>query len=249
SWWRTRSATSATASAGAAGWRRPRGSCAARASCTSGRAASGSWGAAAGTWWARSWPPAGRAAPWPCSGRWWSARATRGSRGRTRLTAGASGAPVRARWAAGRARDAVAAREPVVERARHSWLTRPQALALLAGCLGRLGRPGEAIAAAREAHELLGRLGGVEAGEVMVRLSCAEALWASGAHPAARQAIEEARDHLLGEASHLPREDWRACFLSRVWENARILELADAYQERRDGGLTRRPRPEAAARP
>jgi tetratricopeptide (TPR) repeat protein len=104
--------------------------------------------------------------------------------------------------------------------------SRPGLLAELASVLLRQGRAGEASIAAREAHDLLDALGGVEEGESAVRLMLAETLHAIGDEPRAREAIERARDRLLERAARITDPTWRTSFLQNLPENARTLALA-----------------------
>ncbi len=115
-----------------------------------------------------------------------------------------------------------------VEAAARVPATRAYALAALARVLLR-ERPSEARAAAKEAMDTLGSLGGVEDGEALVRLVYAQALRATGDAAGARGAIEAARARLLGRATKIQDAAFRASFLERVPENARTLALADAW--------------------
>ena len=83
-----------------------------------------------------------------------------------------------------------------------------------------------ALAAAREAMDILTSLRGLEEGESLVRLVYAEALDAAGEHAAARDAIAEARARLLARADKVTEPSLRASFLERVPENARTMERA-----------------------
>ena len=102
---------------------------------------------------------------------------------------------------------------------------RSAALAVLARALIGLGRVDEALTAAREAHQILESLGGIEEGEAMVRLVHAEALHASGDQAAFAVAILRARERLVARAAQLSDVAWRARFLEGVPANARTLEL------------------------
>jgi 2-methylisocitrate lyase-like PEP mutase family enzyme len=62
-----------------------------------------------------------------------------------------------------------------------------------------------------------------------VRLAHAEALHATGAHGAARDAIARARAYLLAVADKIADPGYRASFLEQVPENARTLALASAW--------------------
>jgi eukaryotic-like serine/threonine-protein kinase len=85
-----------------------------------------------------------------------------------------------------------------------------------------------ALAAAREAHGALERLGEIEEGESTVRLTHAEALAAAGEHAAAHAALLVARERLLARAARVADLGWRLRFLHEVPANARILALAAA---------------------
>ncbi len=102
---------------------------------------------------------------------------------------------------------------------------RSAALAVLARTLIGLGRIDEALSTAREAHQILESLGGIEEGESLVRLVHAEALEASGDQAAFAEAIQRARERLLARAAKISDIDWRARFLEGVPDNARTLEL------------------------
>jgi hypothetical protein len=62
-----------------------------------------------------------------------------------------------------------------------------------------------------------------------VRLAHAEALHATGAHAAAREAIAGARDRLRAIAGKIDDPAYRRSFLEDVPENARTFELARAW--------------------
>ncbi|WP_394844178.1 protein kinase [Pendulispora brunnea] len=96
---------------------------------------------------------------------------------------------------------------------------------ILAGILLARGRPRDALLCAREGMHLLASLGGVEVGEIRLRLVHAEALRATGERDAAREAILRARARLLALAGKLTDGALRASFLDRVPENARLLRM------------------------
>jgi hypothetical protein len=87
--------------------------------------------------------------------------------------------------------------------------------------------------AAREAHTALERMGEIEKGESVVRLTYAEALAAAGEQVEARAALVVARERLLARAERVADLDWRQRFLHEVPVNARILALAAAAAARR----------------
>ncbi|WP_437907047.1 protein kinase [Sorangium sp. So ce327] len=101
--------------------------------------------------------------------------------------------------------------------------------ATLAQTLLRAGRAVEALAAAREAIELVERLGGLDEDEALVRLAWAETLHACGDVDAARAALVAARDQLHAEADAIESADLRRSFLEAVPEHARILALAEVW--------------------
>ena len=104
----------------------------------------------------------------------------------------------------------------------------PQVAALGALARARLGGGDLAggLAAAREAHAALERLGEIEEGESIVRLTYAEALAAAGEHEQAHAALAAARQRLLARADRVADLGWRHRFLHEVPVNARILALA-----------------------
>jgi hypothetical protein len=107
---------------------------------------------------------------------------------------------------------------------------RPGALGTLAMLRLAGGRAADALAAAEEAAAACAAMGGcgIYRG-VFVRLARAEALHATGALEAAREAIADARARLLATADKIPDPGFRASFLEAVPENARTLELARAW--------------------
>jgi tetratricopeptide (TPR) repeat protein len=103
---------------------------------------------------------------------------------------------------------------------------RAQALAILAQVRLAANTPPTALAAAREAMDLLESQGGMEEGESTVRLVYAEALHATGDVGGARAAIAAARERLLERAAKISDPERRQGFLERVPDNARTLGLA-----------------------
>jgi tetratricopeptide (TPR) repeat protein len=103
---------------------------------------------------------------------------------------------------------------------------RAYALAVLAQVLLARGDSGAALPVAREAHALLDSLGSMEEGEVLVRLSLAEALRACGDEPGTRRVLVAAHAKLTARAEKILDAGYRASFLQRVPENARVLALA-----------------------
>ncbi|MEJ7732647.1 MAG: AAA family ATPase [Polyangiaceae bacterium] len=107
---------------------------------------------------------------------------------------------------------------------------RAQALATLAQVKLARRSVGEALEAARDALELLERLGGLDEGEALVRLSHAEALAAAGQSDPARRAIAVAHRRLMERAARISDAEWRRSFLERVPENARTIQLARTWR-------------------
>jgi hypothetical protein len=103
---------------------------------------------------------------------------------------------------------------------------RAQAIALVAASWLARGHVSDAVATAREAMDLLGRVGRLEEGESLVRFVWAQALYASGERDSARAAILVAREQLLARASKISDERLRNSFLTNVPENAQTLEMA-----------------------
>jgi tetratricopeptide (TPR) repeat protein len=88
----------------------------------------------------------------------------------------------------------------------------------------------DALHAASEAYQLLGVPGGLDDGDAFVRLVYAEALFAAGQDARASAALSSARERLMDRAARIDDPELRASFLSRVPENARILQLAEEWQ-------------------
>jgi eukaryotic-like serine/threonine-protein kinase len=114
---------------------------------------------------------------------------------------------------------------------------RAQALASLAHVRLAAGCAEEALAATREAMELLASLGGVDTGESFLRLTHAEALFAAGDTVSALEAAELARQRLLDRAAKIKDAGFRASFLEQVPENARTLELASLWRAETESKL------------
>ncbi|XYI03962.1 protein kinase domain-containing protein [Sorangium sp. So ce1128] len=104
--------------------------------------------------------------------------------------------------------------------------SRAGALAALARALTAQGRADEAMAAAREASELLARYGGIEEFESLVLVAFVEAARSAGDLEVARAAAARACDRLLARAAAIPEAALRESFLHRVRENAMLLSLA-----------------------
>jgi eukaryotic-like serine/threonine-protein kinase len=92
------------------------------------------------------------------------------------------------------------------------------------------GRAEEALAVAEDAVSRCRAMAGCGFFRgAFVRLAHAEALHATGAHGAARDAIASARTRLFTIAGKIVDPDYRRSFLENVPENARTLELARAW--------------------
>jgi ATP/maltotriose-dependent transcriptional regulator MalT len=103
------------------------------------------------------------------------------------------------------------------------------ALAALAQALLAGGDMSGALEAALRARDLLVRLGNIDDGESMVRVTLAEVLLATGDADGARQAIRDARTRLLAQAENITRPAWRESFLERVPVHTRTMALAKEW--------------------
>jgi tetratricopeptide (TPR) repeat protein len=108
-------------------------------------------------------------------------------------------------------------------------LNQAESLAILARALLAQGRNEEALRAAQSGLEGLERLGGIDDGEAIIRLTFAEALWAAGDEEAARTAIAAARTRLEERAVRITDARVRASFLEAVPENQATLRRAADY--------------------
>jgi len=112
-------------------------------------------------------------------------------------------------------------------------LEQPGVLGTLSALRLAQGRAAGALAIAEDAVARCEAMGG-DCGlfrGAFVRLARAEALHATGAHDAARRAIEEARARVLATADRIADPAYRRSFLDDVPENARTLALARAWLE------------------
>jgi hypothetical protein len=103
---------------------------------------------------------------------------------------------------------------------------RAMALAQLARVLIALGRPAEAVPPAQEAWSILKELGGLDEGEILVRLAHAEALLGTGDQAAARAAAGDGAARVEALAAKLSGDAQRRTFMRAVPENAALLALA-----------------------
>jgi eukaryotic-like serine/threonine-protein kinase len=108
-------------------------------------------------------------------------------------------------------------------------LNHAESLAILSRTLLAQGRFDEALRAASDGLDELRRLGGIDDGEAIIRLTYAEALWATGDREGAREAILAARQRLEERARRISDLALRESFLERVPENAATLRLARDY--------------------
>jgi serine/threonine protein kinase/tetratricopeptide (TPR) repeat protein len=108
---------------------------------------------------------------------------------------------------------------------------RPLALAVLARVLLTGGRPQEALDVSQEGVHMAAEVGPDAEGLSLLRLVHAEALHSCGSRAAARSAIVAARDDVLARAETVRDRHLRSSLLERVWENARILQLAAEWQD------------------
>jgi hypothetical protein len=109
-------------------------------------------------------------------------------------------------------------------------LERPSVLATLAALRLAQGRAEDAVTAAEDATAQCATVGGCGMFRgAFIRLTRAEALHATGAHEAARNAIADARARLLAMADKICDPSYRHSFLHGVPENARTLALAQSW--------------------
>ncbi len=110
--------------------------------------------------------------------------------------------------------------------------------AVLARVLVARGAAAEALEVSAEATRFLEEGGRLEEGEMLVRLARIEALDATGATEAAREALAEARRMLLTTARTITDAALRERFLTGIEENARILAMATARIPNADSATT-----------
>jgi tetratricopeptide (TPR) repeat protein len=132
---------------------------------------------------------------------------------------------------AGRLEEAVAEATRITRRTDLPPTFRSYALAVLAHIELLRDQKRPALEAAREAHELLVSLGGIDEGESLVRLVWAEALFADGQETSARAAIADAAHRLEGRAARMTNPVVREAFLTQIPENAMTVELAAAWAD------------------
>lgn len=109
-----------------------------------------------------------------------------------------------------------------VELASNAPSVRAMAFDTLSRALRLRGCLGEALTAAREALAIAASQHGVD----VTGLTLAEAELSAENREAARGLIRQARERLLEAALRIQNEERRRCFLERVPDNVRILELA-----------------------
>jgi tetratricopeptide (TPR) repeat protein len=106
---------------------------------------------------------------------------------------------------------------------------RAYALATVARVELARGHSSKAHRAAHEARAILRAMEATDEGDALIRLTYAETLRAEGRRSRATQAIVAARSRLMKRAHKITDPAWRRSFLEGVPENARTLELADAW--------------------
>jgi hypothetical protein len=108
-----------------------------------------------------------------------------------------------------------------------------QAYALAAQARAELGqlRRRQAHDTAARAMAIVDDIGAIDAGDAFVRLTFAEALFASGELDQARIRIRAARERLLARAELIADKDTRAAFLARIPEHAATLARAREWLE------------------
>jgi hypothetical protein len=108
------------------------------------------------------------------------------------------------------------------------WMARASAEATLARVFLAQGATGEALMAAQAACAVLAKAGERTSRKGLVRLVLAEALHAAGRLGEAREALREARGHILARAEGLD-DHLRADFLGAQPEHARTLQWAEEW--------------------
>ena len=131
--------------------------------------------------------------------------------------------------AAGAEEDAERHARAALELVRDRSALAPLGRATLARVLLARGRLDEALALSELALPGLASVISSPGRAAWIPLVHAEVLEARGDHEAARVAIAAAREGVLARAGQIARAEWRETFLTRVRENARILELAAAW--------------------
>jgi tetratricopeptide (TPR) repeat protein len=126
---------------------------------------------------------------------------------------------------AGRRGEAEAVLRETLSAAALNPAVRANALAMLVPVL-LPERPAEALEAAKSAMAVVDELGGIEAGEALIRLAYIEARLAVGDAEEAARSAALARDRLLARAARLGDARWRESFLTQVPENARTIALS-----------------------
>ncbi len=120
-----------------------------------------------------------------------------------------------------------------LDEAAQAWREPEPGWGLRAAVRGRAlletGRRAEAREVCARAIEQLEALVLVEEGEVLLRLTHAEALWADGARAEAAAAIAEAAAIVRARAARIANPEWRQCYLTAVWEHREVLARAQAW--------------------
>jgi serine/threonine protein kinase/tetratricopeptide (TPR) repeat protein len=135
---------------------------------------------------------------------------------------------------AGASAEAESCANAVLEVSQATPGARVMALAVRACAQLAQGRAQEALASARDAHEQLQALEGIEEGDALVRLAYAECLDATGARPAAIAVVEDACKRLRDRAANIHDPDLRKHFLCDVPVHARVLQHATAWSDARE---------------
>src|SRR6185436_18879598 len=87
------------------------------------------------------------------------------------------------------------------------------------------GQVGAAVALATEGIAILDELGGIDEGEVLMRLTLAEVLHAAGRLEDAGAALRRAHERLAEVLSPIQRPELRRSCLTNIPEHARTAEL------------------------
>jgi len=124
---------------------------------------------------------------------------------------------------------AIAQADIAIELAQPFPALHAQALGVRAAALLFAARPHDALANAQSATRLIDQYGGAGEAESLIRLTHALALAQTGDDERASRRIRDARTRVLALAERLGEARHKRCFIERITENKRILELAESW--------------------
>lgn len=103
------------------------------------------------------------------------------------------------------------------------------AMAVRSQALLDLERPDDALASSRKGMAVLESIGQLDEGDILLRVTHARALEASGHHGEARAAIRAAHIELRTRANEIDNTSWRHSYLHQVTENQAVIDLAEKW--------------------